>query len=255
MDLARHPLRVGVTAKHGDAAWVARWTQNYTDRLRELGAVPLVLAPDLPIVLADGETYVPDSTGRLPAGILDRIDGLILAGGGDVDPSHYGQELNGADSPSIDRRRDELELSLARTAMTADLPVLGICRGCQVLNVAAGGRLVQNVDGHRSPSDSPFYHAVNFVADTPVEALDECTKLEVNTYHHQGVDRAGLAPAFVPVGFADPDEWLIEAFASPAHRWIMGFQWHPERLFELPDAHRAIWLSFVRACSARRTGR
>ena len=193
--------------------------------------------------------------GRLPAAILDRIDGLILAGGGDVDPSYYGQALNGADPASIDRRRDEMELHLAHAAMAADLPVFGICRGCQVLNVAAGGRLVQHMDGHRAPPEAPFYHTVNFVAEMPITALNGCTALEVNTYHHQGVDRAGLAPAFVPLGIAAPDAWLIEAYASPTHRWMMGFQWHPERLFELPEAHRGIWLSFAQACLAREIGR
>ena len=255
MGAAQHSIWVGVTAKHGDAAWNARWTQNYLDRVTELGAVPVVLAPDAPAVLPDGTTFQPDSAGRLPAEVLDRLDGLILAGGGDVDPSYFGAELNGADPSSIDRRRDELELNLARPAMATDLPVFGICRGCQVLNVAAGGRLVQHLDGHRSLPDAPIYHRVNFVAETPVRALTEQAAIEVNTYHHQGVDRSGLAPAFIPAGFADPDGWLIEAYASPTHRWVMGFQWHPERLFELPDAHREIWRSFAVACRAGRAAR
>jgi gamma-glutamyl-gamma-aminobutyrate hydrolase PuuD len=239
---------IGVTSKQSDATWIARWTQNYLDRINDMGAVPVILAPDALAVLPDGTTYAPDAEGRLPVTILAQLDGLVLAGGGDVDPSYYAAVPDGTDESTIDRRRDELELALARRALADDLPIFGICRGCQVLNVAAGGRLVQHIPGHRSHPDAPISHTVSVVADLPVDAFGTTRVLEVNTYHHQGVDRAGLADGFEPVAFADPDKWLIEAYASSTQRWVLGVQWHPERLFELPGAHASLWQSFAQAC-------
>lgn len=248
MSSKREQLWIGVTSKQSDDKWIARWTQNYIDRIHDLGAIPVILAPDAPAVLPDGTNYTPDAKGRLSAAILARLDGLVLAGGGDVDPAYYGAGVDGTDGTTIDRRRDELELTLARRGLADDLPIFGICRGCQVLNVAAGGRLVQHIPGHRSHPDAPVSHTVKVVTDLPAAAFGATGMLEVNTYHHQGVDRTGLADGFVPVAFADPDTWLIEAYASPTRRWVMGVQWHPERLFELPDAHAALWQSFAHAC-------
>lgn len=255
MSSERDQLWIGVTSKQSDDAWIARWTQNYLDRINEMGAIPVILAPDAPAVLPDGTTYTPDAEGRLPEAILAQLDGLVLAGGGDVDPSYYGAEMDGTDKSTIDRRRDELELTLARRALADDLPIFGICRGCQVLNVAAGGRLVQHIPDHRSHPDAPISHTVNLVADLPAAAFGTTGVIEVNTYHHQGVDAAGLADGFVPVAYADQDSWLIEAYASSTRRWVLGVQWHPERLFELPDAHAALWQSFARACRAAEPAR
>jgi putative glutamine amidotransferase len=241
-------LWVGVTTKSGAAAWVAENTKNYLAVLREQGAVPVVLAPDVVTTLPDGTTFAPDDQGRLPAAVLDRLDGLILSGGGDVHPQYFGQELNGAEVDRIDLRRDELELTLARAAMDRDLPLFGICRGCQVLNVAAGGAMVQHFDGHRSPADSTAFHEIAIVPGSRFHQIIGLARLAVNTFHHQGLDLPSMAPRFTPVGLADPDAWLIEAYESPDHRWLLGVQWHPERLFELDDAHRRLWASFLDAC-------
>jgi len=241
-------LWIGVTTKSGEAAWVQENTKNYLAVLRDYGALPVILSPDLPAQWPDGTTFTPDAQGKLPAAVLDRLDGVILSGGGDVHPSYFGQELNGADVERIDLRRDELELDLARQAMQRDLPLFAICRGCQVLNVAAGGAMVQHFEGHRSPADSTAYHDVAIVAGSRFAQIVERDRLSVNTFHHQGLDQASLAAAFVPVGVAEPDSWLIEAFESPSQRWLLGVQWHPERLFELADGHRQLWTSFLAAC-------
>lgn len=243
---------IGVTTKHGNPEWLQKNTKNYLNVLAELGAMAVVLSPDLPATLPDGTTFTPDDEGRLPAEILARLDGLILAGGGDVHPRYFGQELAGADPDSIDLRRDELELGLARAALAADLPLFGICRGCQVLNVAAGGGMVQDLPGHRSPTQNPRLHGVKVAAASRFHRLVEEAHLQVNTYHHQGMDLETLAPCFQPVGMADPDGWLVEAYESPDHRWLFGLQWHPERLFELPAAHRQIWTSFLEATRQKR---
>ena len=242
-------ITIGITTRRGDADWVDRYVCNYINVVAEYGATPVVLTPDCGAQFADGTRFEPDDEGRLPAEVLDRLDGLILSGGGDVHPRYFGAQLNGANPAAIDVRRDELELGLAGAALDRDMPVFGICRGCQVLNVAAGGAMVQDFDGHRSPKVDPFYHDVLVEADSRLHAILGETVVPVNTYHHQGLDEASLAPDFVPAGSARPDDWLIEAIESDRHRWLFGVQWHPERLGELSTAHRRLWDSYFSACA------
>jgi putative glutamine amidotransferase len=241
-------LTIGVTARHGNAEWLYRNTCNYLNILVAHGAAPVVLAADTPTRLPNGHTFCPDSAGRFPDSILDHLDGLILSGGGDVDPKHFGAELDGAEPENIDHKRDELELTLARRALAINAPIFGICRGCQVLNVAAGGGMIQHFDGHRSPKDNTAYHDVLVLPHTRFHQIVGQEVLTVNTFHHQGMDRAGIAPIFAPAAIAHPDTWLVEAYESRDHRWIMGVQWHPERAFELSEPHQALWRSFLTAC-------
>ncbi|NJN84758.1 MAG: C26 family cysteine hydrolase domain-containing family [Caldilineaceae bacterium] len=155
---------IGVTTRHGSQEWIEKNSRNYLNTLAEYGALAIMLAPDAPARLPDGVSFTPDAEGRLPDEILSHLDGLILSGGGDVDPIYFGEELNGAIPDHIDRRRDELELHLARASLEADLPLFGICRGCQVLNVAAGGGMIQHFDGHRSPKEATAFHDVTLCA-------------------------------------------------------------------------------------------
>ena len=239
---------MGVTTKQGDAEWVENHTKNYLEVLAEYGATAVVLSPDCPAVLPDGTTFVPDAEGRLPGELLTHLDGLILSGGGDVHPTYFGAEMNGANPAAISLLRDELELGVAREAVARDLPIFGICRGFQVLNVAGGGGMVQHFDGHRSSKENPVYHDVLIKPTSRFYSLIGKERLPANTYHHQGLDHTTIAPIFHPVGVADPDTWLVEVLESPTHRWVFGVQWHPERLYELEADHRKIWIDFVEAC-------
>lgn len=245
------PLWIGVTTRHGDPEWVQTNTRNYLQVLQSYGAVPVVLSPDCPTTLPDGSTLHPDTAGRLPAAVLDHLQGLILSGGGDVHPQYFGQELNGAEPESIDLKRDELELELSQAALARDLPIFAICRGCQVLNVAAGGGMVQHLPGHRSPKENTAYHDVVIAPGSRFQAIVGAQRLPVNTFHHQGMDLATMAPLFTPSALAQPDEWLVEAYESRSHRWVIGVQWHPERIFELADEHRRLWDSFIAACQQK----
>jgi putative glutamine amidotransferase len=247
----RSPV-VGVTTKHGSQDWVQKNTINYLNALTARGATAVVLSPDLPAIFPDGATFMPDDEAHLPLELLDRLDGLILSGGGDVHPRYFGQPLAGAEPESIDLKRDELELALARQAIAADLPVFGICRGCQVLNVAMGGGMVQDLPGHRSPKERTAMHDVHLHRGTRFYHTVGAATMPVNTFHHQGVDGATLASPLIPAATAQPDRWLLEAFESPDHRWVLGVQWHPERLFELPESHERIWSSFLDACAQTR---
>lgn len=239
---------IGVTAKRGDVAWVAENTQPYLDVLAEFGAIGVVLSPDQPAIFPDGKRFEPDTQGRLPSTLLDRLDGLLLTGGGDVEPSYFGAELDGANPAAIDVPRDELELALSKDALALDMPIFGICRGCQVLNVAAGGGMVQHFEGHRSSREDPNYHDILVTPETKLHAIVKTERLPSNTYHHQGLDHATLADGFIATGIADPDRWLVEAFESSKHSWVVAVQWHPERLDELDDAHEGFWKAFVEAC-------
>jgi putative glutamine amidotransferase len=246
------PLWIGITTRRGDAEWIQNNTRNYLAVVRAAGAEPIVISPDIPAVLPDGRAFAPDAQGRMGTQILDALDGLILSGGGDVHPRYFAQPLAGAEPESIDLLRDELEIELAQGALTQDLPLFGICRGCQVLNVAAGGSMIQHFAGHRTPEGGPTnFHDVGITPGSRLHALVGDAVLPVNTFHHQGLDALSLAPLFAPVAFAQPDAWLVEAYESQSHRWVLGVQWHPERHFELDDGHRRIWDSFFAACDER----
>lgn len=265
---ANFPLIIGVTSRLSEPAWLERWTGNYVKRLREYGAIPVILAPDGPAILPEGApfapngvAYMPNDLGRFDAAILGELDGIIFAGGGDVHPRYFGQELDGADEAGIDLKRDELELGLGKAALANDMPVFGICRGCQVLNVAAGGGMVQHVDGHRSDTEAPVLHEVIVTPQSRIAAIVDVAAFNVNTYHHQALDRSTLAPSFVPAAFDGGDGWIIEAWEAPANRWAVGVQWHPERMQDFgvsateDAAHRKLWDSFIEACYAARASK
>ena len=177
------------------------------------------------VTLAGGRAVLlpPDGT---DAGVLDVLDGLVLAGGADVGPGLYGAEPE----PLTDTRpdRDAGEMLLARAALAADLPVLGVCRGMQLLVVAAGGRLHQHLPdvlGHEKHRPAPGVYGsqpARFVAGSRIAALmgDD---VEINCYHHQGVADPGTLTV---TGRAD--DGLPEAVEDPARRFVLGVQWHPE---------------------------
>ncbi len=159
------------------------------------------------------------------------LDALVLTGGLDVAPEAYGATPH-AKVTRTDPARDALELKLLSDALTRELPVLAICRGHQLLNVAFGGRLLQHIegDGHRAHGGlfSPSrWHTVRLVPGSRLSELHGGDDIEVNSRHHQAVLPETLAPSLTPV--ATSPDGIIEAAASPAHRWVLGVQWHPER--------------------------
>jgi putative glutamine amidotransferase len=173
------------------------------------------------------------------ADVLERLDGIMFTGGSDVDPSLYGAAVG--EHTRVRPQRDEAELLLLRAALATELPVLGICRGLQLMTVAYGGRLHQHLpdvlghDGHRPALSGPDkfgYHPVTLAPGSLAhKILGE--SLTVNSYHHQGVlDPGGLTP----VGWC-PSDGLIEAVEDPDREFTLAVQWHPEdtddfRLFQ-----------------------
>jgi putative glutamine amidotransferase len=187
---------------------------------------------------AGGAARVLDFNER-PADVLAEIDGVLLTGGGDVDPLLYGE----ARHPTVEEAepgRDAFEIELARRAMAANLPLLAICRGAQVLNVSSGGTLVQDIP---SAIDTELTHSVEQPKDTLAHdirvaagsvleqalgrALSAAHTCRVNSRHHQSVDRLGRAL----VASATATDGVVEAIEAPATRFCVGVQWHPENFW------------------------
>ncbi|MGW3338560.1 gamma-glutamyl-gamma-aminobutyrate hydrolase family protein [Streptomyces sp. NPDC001009] len=164
----------------------------------------------------------PDDPAVAPE-VVARLDGVVVAGGPDVDPARYGAERSPRCGPPAPER-DAWELALIEAALAARVPLLGICRGMQLLNVALGGTLVQHLDGHAETVGVYGAHPVRPVPGT-LYAEIEPDDTSVPTYHHQAVDR--LAPGLIPSAHAA--DGTIEALElPPAEGWALGVQWHPE---------------------------
>lgn len=184
-----------------------------------------------------------DAGGEVPAA----FDALCLTGGEDLEPSRYGAAADPKAEPA-DVRRDALELELLAIARERDLPVLGICRGFQVINVAYGGSLVQHVEGHREANGPIVEHLVVPSEDSRLAAACGPAPYRVNARHHQAVAEGSLAPGLVPTARIDG---FIEAFEDPGRRWIVAVQWHPERTAD-PDLSAAatrIFRAFAEAAT------
>lgn len=170
---------------------------------------------------------------------LRGCDALLLPGGGDIDPARYGQENRG--SLDIDQERDALEFGLLRDALSQGLPVLGVCRGCQLLNVAFGGTLYQDIPDHNAIDNKDRLHPSRCI--DPVLSSLYGGEFIINSVHHQAVDRLG--EGFRAVQWA-PDG-IVEAIRHDTLP-VFGVQWHPERLREPTDGWRlfARWLADMR---------
>lgn len=191
-----------------------------------------------------GAEYVIVEGRQLPAD----VQGLLLAGGVDVDPRLYGQKRG----PRTDRphkERDEQELALLRQALERDIPALCICRGHQLLNVAMGGSLVQHIpdEAHRwTQAGESAWHEVRLDGDGRIAGVyGKGAVLRVNSRHHQGVAPEGVGKGLRVTGMS-PDGW-VEAVEGESQRWLVGVQWHPERPEMHPDSDR-LFEAFVQAC-------
>jgi len=189
--------------------------------------------------------------------LMAAAQGLVLTGGGDVLPALYEQETHPSTS-GISVDRDRMEIEALGIALERGLPVLAICRGMQVLNVAMGGSLLQDLPSLR-PSDlnhaqtsggayarDAVTHAVRVEAASCLATVLGAAELRTNSMHHQALDRPGKG--VVPVAWAS--DGVIEGVEMPGEHWVFGVQWHPEELFEQHDHARQLFAAFIAACGA-----
>jgi putative glutamine amidotransferase len=169
---------------------------------------------------------------------LDGVSALLLSGGHDIHPRYYGQEIVEGANVEPYPERDEMEFALLRAALERDMPVLGICRGLQVINVSFGGTLIQDLPGHRKLSDhatkDPFKHAVYVSPGSKMAAIIGFGAIfQTNSYHHQGLKEAQRASSLLASGY-HPQDGIIESLESPDHRWLMAVQCHIEQEKSVP---------------------
>ena len=177
---------------------------------------------------------------------LEGLGGLVLMGGTDVDPQLYGEQRQ-SETAEPDRQRDDLELALIGGALDRDLPVLAICRGLQVLNVAHGGTLVQHLPTHarhRRTGPDPWMpaHEIRIEADSLLGRIARARTWAVNSRHHQAVKKLG---AGLRVTAVDTEDGTVEALERPDKRFVLGVQWHPEEQAPRDAAQAELFAAFA----------
>jgi len=229
-------VTLGVPNDQAQHDLAVRRNDLYVAAIARHGAVPVRLDARTPVVDRDEA--------------LRTMDGLLLSGGVDLDPGRYGQLIAG--SRDIERDRDELEALAWRAAESRQVPVLGICRGLQAINVFSGGSILQDVAGHAGAgygTGPPATHPLRVVPGTRLAGfLGSADTLEVNAYHHQGIREGDLAPALRPAAWADSSAGpLVEGLEGTDERFVVGVQCHPERTESTPAAFEQLFAAFVRA--------
>jgi putative glutamine amidotransferase len=232
------PPLVGLTTSGTVDAFPERAYTNaaYIDAVQQAGGVPVLLPPQL--------------TGTARDALWSRLDALVLTGGGDVDPARYGQSPHPT-VYEVHALRDDLELDLIRRALAEGAPILAICRGIQVLNVALGGTLIQDISSatgsliQHSQKEKRHVptHPVKIEAGSRLAEILGSVALEVNTLHHQSIDVPGDGVRVV----AQAPDGIVEGAEVPAHPFAVAVQWHPEELVGHDAAARNLFRAVVDA--------
>jgi len=225
-------MKIGVTYRRAEKV------VRYERALRDVGLDPVRLPPDTSVD-------------------IDSLDGLMLTGGTDINPARYGQPRDPrAEAP--DDARDEMELRVLEQALAADLPVFAICRGMQLFNVAHGGTLIQHLpssDLHsqKFPDAEPGKHGpahrITIAPGTHLASIVGAGEIEINSRHHQAVDRPG--PSLVVSAIST--DGVIEAIENPSAAFAIAVQWHPEDRILVSAADRKLFEAFAKAVSLHRT--
>jgi putative glutamine amidotransferase len=224
------PSSAGTLRRHGEPPHPEMALgMTYLRAIEEAGGMPVVLPP-----LGDAAAY------------LDRLDGVCLSGGPDLDPDVYGAVERHAELGPTEPALDAFELELAREADARGLPILGICRGAQALNVARGGTLHQHLPGHRQTEPATATtHTVHVEPGSRLAGIVGTGVLRVNSFHHQAVDVLGRGLHAV----AHAADGIVEGIEGTGPRLVLGVQWHAEGLID-QSRHRALFDDLVSAAAS-----
>jgi gamma-glutamyl-gamma-aminobutyrate hydrolase PuuD len=217
---------------------------KFIDYVAEAHLALLVRLKTLPVMVP----VVEGARACLP-GYLADMRGLLLVEGEDIEPKHFkARRENYSHLEKTHPLKDDIEMELIRHALRKNLPILGICRGSQLLNVVCGGTLYGDVQREKKSRlkhinfdhyDS-YRHPISIVAGSPLEKWYARKALRVNSYHHQGIRE--LAPRFRPMAYTK--DGLVEGYYDPKKNFVVGLQFHPERLLEEPAGNWRIWKAF-----------
>jgi putative glutamine amidotransferase len=231
---------VGLTIGNSKEAEIFALRDDYVRAVETAGGLPLVLAP--------GD---PGDAPALAADYLDRVDALVLSGGADIDPALYGEPPHARIGP-VFPERDAFEVALCREALRRDMPILAICRGHQLLNVATGGTLFQDIASQveaaamHDPDQERWErcHDVEVLAGTRMREILGQERVAVNSFHHQAVKELGRGLVLAARGC---DDGVIEGMEMPDRKFVLGVQWHPESFWDRPQGFQPLFQALVNA--------
>lgn len=211
--------------------------QSYLNAIRHFGGIPLLI----PTNAADDELGF----------LIDLCDGILLTGGNDIDPALFGEPLWN-DSLTLAPERDDSEMKVCKLAVEKNLPMLGICRGIQVMNVYFGGTLIQDIPTQvesdiKHQMEPPYHrtsHSCILEPTSPLSALIGKEIIGVNSHHHQSIK--AIAPGFAEMGRSE--DGVIEAIWAPGEKFRWGVQWHPEKIWDIEAGSAKVFEAFVDAC-------
>lgn len=244
MNAETRPL-IGLTVGQdtSDGGRYFRIRQAYSRAVEAAGGLPVLVPPI-------------EDEGALRQ-LLAMLDGLLLPGGPDVHPRHYGVD-HVHPATRVDPILDTLELRAAAWAIGDAVPTLGICRGQQLLNVALGGGLIQHLEGsglahEQKAPRSTTTHGITVAGDSRLASILGATALDVNSFHHQAVEPERLGRGVRAVAWSA--DGVIEGIESVDHPWLVAVQFHPEELTSTHEPSRRLFRAFVEACRRRRMAR
>ena len=217
--------------------------ESYTNAMIDSGATPLVIPP---ITEENKDTLY---------ALMGKCDGYLFTGGGDIEPSFYNAPRDPKCGASI-IKRDEFELLAFSYAISTEKPILGICRGCQLMNVALGGTLTQDIPSafpnairHTSESvANPTIHEIDIPQGSPLLKLSGAPRVKINSFHHQCTDKLGKGLKPLATSTADG---IPEGIYFDGNRYLIGVQWHPERWYKENEVDKNLLKSFVEASKSR----
>ena len=225
---------IGITAESEDDA------SPYCEAVQRAGGTPRLVLPD-PNLATDVS--------------LRQVDGLLLSGGADLGPLWYRDPRQAADSEDTSENRDAMEARMLKAALEIDMPVLGVCRGMQAINVALGGRLISDLPGHDSSEEEgeevSAYHRIFISPGSKLASIiGSGGFVRVNSLHHMGLKDAQRSPRLLASAYSQ-DDGVVEAIESPVHDWVIGVQFHPERRVEVPPQFERLFQALVERAGAR----